>query len=419
MKDRFTKNSSYKIIQISDKPVAELKFDTYYDFELKEFDVIQRPDDSDIYELIKNNPQVDAIVLHSDDEKAIWENIFKLPYYYHRRCIRYSTYNNVGIDVALRINAMQLSHSCDPFVSIVTPLYNTNKKYFCWAYKSLCDQTLNDWEWVLVDDSPEVNKELLKTIEEFNDIRVKYYRIGPTQGNIGLSKWRGNCLAKGKWLLEFDHDDMLNYWTLQTLKEATEAYPENKFVFSDDATIDAHNKPNGPLYGNAGFGMGFGYTYWSNTPEKDYKIFTDCSPAINNATIRHIVGVPNHFRCWERNFYFAIGGHNQHTRIADDYELLVRTFLHTRMTHIPFCCYMQRFDDNNSQDSGNNRADIQRRVRLIAIYYDEAIHKRLEELGNDDSLWVKGDPYITGHKYSGNMNLKRLDDLYIPDWGVD
>ena len=31
-------------------------------------------------------------------------------------------------------------------------------------------------------------------------------------------------------------------------------------------------------------------------------------------------------------------------RIADDYELVVRSFLHTKFTHIPVCCYMQRFD---------------------------------------------------------------------------
>jgi len=419
MKDTFTNSSSYKIIQISDKPAAELLFETYYSFELREFDVITREDDSDIVDLILKNPQVDAIVLQSDDKDKTWENILKLPLYYHRRCVRYYTYENVGINVALFINKIQLSHSCDPFVSIVTPLYNTNKKYFLKAYKSLVNQTLNDWEWILVDDSPNVNKGLVKTINDLKDIRIHYYRISPTNGNIGLSKWRGNCMSTGKWLLEFDHDDELTYWALQTLKEATEAYPKNRFVYSDNATIDGKDKPNGPMYGDSGFGMGFGYTYWSNTPEKDKKIFSDCSPAINNATVRHIVGMPNHFRCWERNLYFAIGGHNKCMRIADDYELCVRTFLCTKMTHIPFCCYLQRFDGKNSQDSGNNKADIQRRVRLVSIFYDEAIHNRLEELGNNDDKWIKGDPYETGRKYIGDKTLKRLDDLYIPDWGVD
>ena len=64
-------------------------------------------------------------------------------------------------------------------------------------------------------------------------------------------------------------------------------------------------------------------------------------------------------------------------RIADDYELLVRTFLYTKYTHIPVCCYAQRFDGTNSQyadnvdsDGQGNIHDIQRRVRLTSIYYD-------------------------------------------------
>lgn len=417
--DKFTKNSSYKIIQISDKPAEELRFESYYTFELREFDVIKRSDDTDIYKLILENSQVDAIVLQSDDPGKIWPNIMRLPAYYQRRCIRFTTYENVGITLALMINEMELSGDSDPFVSFVTPLYNTNEKYFLMAYQSLCNQTINDWEWVLVDDSPTVNQHLVDTINKLMDIRIKYYRIGPTNGNIGLSKWRGNCMATGKWLFEFDHDDQLNWWCLQTMKEAIEAYPDNKFVFSDGATIDQNNNNIGPMYGMTGFGMGFGYAYESKTPEPGKTIMTDASPAINNATIRHIVGVPNHFRCWERNFYFSIGGHNKLTRIADDYELLVRTFLHTRMTHIPFCCYEQRFYDGNSQDSGNNRADIQRRVRLISIFYDKAIHERLEELGLPDDRWIEGDPYLTGHKYSGDTTICRCDDLYIPDWGKE
>lgn len=414
--EKFTKNSSYKIIQISDKPAEDLKFNTYYSFELREFDVIKRENDNDIYQLILENNQIDAIILQSDDPNKTWPNIETLPGYYQRRCIKYNTYENVGISAALIINSIELSRTSDPFVSIVTPLYNTNEKFFLMAYQSLCQQTINDWEWVLVDDSPEVNQHLVDTINKLMDIRIKYYRIGPTNGNIGLSKWRGNCMATGKWLMEFDHDDMLQPWCLETMKEAIEAFPNNKFVFSDDTTIDEHNKPNGPMYGEVGFGLGFAYAYESPTPTGE-KILTDASPAINNATIRHIVGVPNHFRCWERDFYFSIGGHNKLTRIADDYELLVRTFLHTRMTHIPFSCYLQRFYEGNSQDSGNNRADIQRRVRLISIFYDEAIHNRLEELGLPDDRWIKGDPYVTAHKYEGDTTIRRCDDVYIPEWG--
>ena len=153
------------------------------------------------------------------------------------------------------------------------------------------------------------------------------------------------------------------------------------------------------------------------------EIRTDSSGPINNATIRYIVGAPNHFRCWERNFYFSIGGHNQTQRIADDYELIVRSFLHTKFTHIKCCCYAQRFHDNNSQytknkdsDGQGNIEDIQRRTRLISIYYDQLIHNRLEEIGLTDSKWIKGDPYKTANIYEKIHSPEIYEDVYIPKW---
>ena len=237
-------------------------------------------------------------------------------------------------------------------------------------------------------------------------------------------------MSTGKWLIEFDHDDMLFNWTLQTIKEAIDAYPNNKFIYSDNTTITSDNKVTNCQYGkDYEWGLGYGYSYMSKIPNGE-KIRTDSSGPVSNATIRHIVGVPNHFRCWNREFYFTIGGHNQTQRIADDYELLIRSFLKTKFTHIKCCCYAQRFDGQNSQyqesndsDGQGNISDIQRRVRLISIYYDEQIHNRLNEIGLDDSRWIKGDPYETAKLYE-QIHLKEnynefYEDIYIPEWAKE
>ena len=418
---QFSKNSSYKIIRITDKPETKLTFETYYKWEKRNFDIIDLSDDNEVLDIILNNNEIDAIVIQNDNYDSIdtFENLKKLPNYYKRKIYFYDTKNNYGIDLALKINNDQLSNHSNPLFSIITPLYNTNLKYFEYAYQSLCSQTLNDWEWILIDDSPKPLKKIKEFIKSQKDIRLKYFRIGPTNGNIGLSKWRGNCMSTGKWLIEFDHDDMLYYWTLQTIKEAIEIFPGNKFIYSDNTTIDQNNNITPCMYGDDyKWGLGYGYSYMSKTPIGEIR--TDSSGPINNTTIRYIVGVPNHFRCWERNFYFSIGGHNQTQRIADDYELLIRSFLHTKFTHIKCCCYAQRFDGNNSQfnddDSGNNLGDIQRRTRLISIYYDETIHNRLNEVGLDDSKWIKGDPYTTAHVYE-DLHLSTIyEDQYIPEW---
>lgn len=419
--NQFSANSSYKIIRICDDPNIKLTFDTYYSWEKRNFDIINISNDNNIFDIILENNEIDAIVIQKDYEEQ-YNNLSKLPDYIKRRIYYYDTKNDYGIDVALKINEDQLSHYSDPLFSIVTPLYNTNLNYFKYAYQSLCDQTLNDWEWILIDDSPEPLDEIKQFIKSKCDPRLKYFRIDATKGNIGLSKWRGNCMSTGKWLIEFDHDDMLYSWTLQTIKEAIDIYPNNKFIYSDNTTIDENNNVTKCLYGkDYEWGMGYGHSYMSKTPIGEIR--TDASGPINNATIRHIVGVPNHFRCWERNFYFSIGGHNQTQRIADDYELIVRSFLNTRFTHIPVCCYAQRFDGNNSQykknsdsDGQGNIEDIQRRVRLISIYYKDKIHERLEELGLDDSKWIPGDPYKSANIYKELHPLETCEDTYVPEW---
>ena len=427
MKTKFTNNSSYKIIRITDNENIKLTFDTYYGFEKRNFDIINISNDDNLIDIILNNNEVDAIVIQFENEVPELPNINSLPDYYKRITYQYDSLENHGIDLGLKINSSILSYDNTPKFSFITPLYKTNLEYFTKTYKSLCYQTINDWEWILIDDSPEELDYIKQFISEQKDVRIKYYIIEPTNGNIGLSKWRGNCMSRGKWLIELDHDDLLNYWCLQTINEAIKAFPKNKFIYSDNTTIDKNDKITDCAFGqDYTWGLGYGHSFISKTPDGD-TIRTDASGPITNATIRHIVGVPNHFRCWERNFYFSIGGHNQYMRIADDYELLVRSFFKTRFTHIPICCYAQRFDGNNSQfnsedqdtDGQGNIADIQRRVRLVSIYYDKEIHNRLEELGLDDSKWIEGDPYETGHVYEKLHPTETCEDLYIPKWAYE
>jgi len=421
---KFTNNSSYKIIRITDDEKIKLTFDTWYPWEKRNFDIINIPNDNSIIDIILNNNEIDAIVVQFDDIPEL-PILNSLPEYFKRRIFYYDKKNNYGIDVALKINHNILSKFDIPTYSLITPLYNTKLEYFEKCYNSLRSQTINDWEWVLVDDSPEPLNDIKTFIKNQNDIRIKYYRICPTKGNIGLSKWRGNCMSTGKWLIELDHDDILLPWCLETISEAIKLYPNNKFIYSDNTTIDKNDNVTLCNYGkDYEWGLGYGHSYISKTPNGDIR--TDWSGPVNCATIRHIVGVPNHFRCWERNFYFEIGGHNQCMRIADDYELLVRSFLKTKFTHITACCYAQRFDGNNSQykeskdsDNQGNIHDIQRRVRLTTIYYDELIHNRLEELGLDDSHWVKGDPHETISIYE-KLHLPEIcEDQYLPEWSKD
>ena len=84
-----------------------------------------------------------------------------------------------------------------------------------------------------------------------------------------------------------------------------------------------------------------------------------------------------------------IGGFNSDIHVADDYDLMLRTFLTTRMVHIKKFGYIQ-YKSHNSQTVVRNR-EIQRLVRYFREYYDPAIHHRCLQLNDPDIVWVENE----------------------------
>ena len=81
-----------------------------------------------------------------------------------------------------------------PRLSIFTPTYKTGERIKR-TYESLANQTMTNWEWVVVDDSPD--NETWNILNEIakNDYRVKLHRILPLSGgNVGLAKHRAATL---------------------------------------------------------------------------------------------------------------------------------------------------------------------------------------------------------------------------------
>ena len=93
-----------------------------------------------------------------------------------------------------------------PKVSVLTPLYNTNPKFLKEMIESILNQTFNDFEFILLNDSPS-NKEIKDIVLSYNDKRIIYVE---NEENIGISKSRNKLLelAKGEYIAIFDHDDI-------------------------------------------------------------------------------------------------------------------------------------------------------------------------------------------------------------------
>jgi O-antigen biosynthesis protein len=305
----------------------------------------------------------------------------------------------------------------NPLISFFTPIYNTGQKLIR-TYQSLRDQTYTNWEWVVVNDSTDEGK-TLKIVEELakNDSRIKLYDFRQKSGGvIGESKYRAASLCSGKWIMELDHDDVLTDRAGELMVKAFKLYPDCKFVFSDCAEIDENH--NSLTYGD-GFSFGYGKYRKEFYNNREYQVAI-CQN-INPKTIRHIVGVPNHFRAWEREFYHSIGGHNRRLTIADDYELIIRSFLKTRFVGIRKLLYLQFFhnSDNLNNTQNSSRADIQRRVRTISNFYNIKIKERFEELGIEDWAFKENpnNPLITSSRFGNDEGVANY--IWVPDSVVE
>ena len=158
----------------------------------------------------------------------------------------------------------------------------------------------------------------------------------------------------------------------------TECYEDGEFKYYD-------HDWSGDWYARHDNYFDFGYAGHTKVMVDGVERLAHWYPDINPLSIRFNISMPNHVRMWERKLYHEIGGHNKLTPVADDFELIVRTFLHTRMIHVKKMLYIQYNNKNSTVD--NNATDINRRARLIRDHYDKRIHERIIELGFEDWNW--------------------------------
>lgn len=298
--------------------------------------------------------------------------------------------DDVNGDMIYQSYTSQSFKDNNPTISAFTPAFNTFKR-FDRLYLSLKEQSYNNWEWIILDDSPgDDNFNYMRNIVG-NDYRVKIYKSNRWDTLVGSTKRQAASLCNGDYLMEVDHDDELHHLAFELCVSAFKRYPDAGFCYSDAGELF---ETGGAVdYGDDfGKGEGLHYTqYYKGT------YLRPASVPINASTIRHIVGVPNHFRCWRRNLYHELNRHNNKLSIVDDYELIVRTFLKTRIIHIPTALYIQYMhaDGNNTQEL--RRLEIQRLVDRVQKYYDKQIHDRIIELGGIDWQWVDDDQRSFGY----------------------
>lgn len=329
--------------------------------------------------LVRDHP----VVLVSFGEVTDYPKLLGAPFQVRKRWLHFPHSDNLA-EIGHQVFYCFLHNALarhGELVSVFTPAYRTGNRILR-PYHSLLAQDYKDWEWLILDDSGDEDQ-TFKMLTELaqHDHRIQVFKMHRHSGCIGQVKQQACRLAQGQILVELDHDDALTYDALGAVVRGFSQYPEAGFLYTYWAEVfeDGRNA----IYPE---GWAFGYGQCHEEVLGTRTLIVQEAPRINAKTIRHIVSAPNHIRAWRRDFYESIGGHNPEIHIADDYELCVRTFLHTRMILLPKLCYLQYYNQvGNTQRTRNQ--DIQRMTRYISQWYDRAIHERLVALGVDDFIW--------------------------------
>ncbi|SFI38818.1 Glycosyltransferase involved in cell wall bisynthesis [Paenibacillus sp. UNC496MF] len=265
-----------------------------------------------------------------------------------------------------------------PLVSVFTAAYRSEEKIRR-PYESLLKQTYANWEWVIVDDSGDGDETYREHLLPLADPRVRRYRQDDRSGYIGAIKRYAAGLCAGEILVEVDHDDELMPDCLAKLVEAFRRHPDCGFAYGDcaevyDETLRAH------WYGwDCGFGYSLHYRVWLRGMNRWQNVQKHST--MNASTLRHLVGLPNHPRAWTRDCYHLAGGHRSELLVADDYDLLVRTFLCTRFVAVPDLLYVQYRNASSGNTTFRRNKQIQALVKELNRTYEPRIAARLRQLG--------------------------------------
>lgn len=252
--------------------------------------------------------------------------------------------------------------------SVIIPTHNP--KFLPEAIASvLMQQDAGDIEIVLVPNGAWSRFDHLEPL----DPRCRIVPYNGSPGVIGAIKRHGFDAARGDVLIELDHDDILHPTALAKIRAALADGTD--FVYSNDAQF--HNETWTPkTFGAVGARNG-----WTYRPVefRGHALLEAVAWEPTPASIGYIWFAPDHVRAWSRNGYEKSGGHDVTMDVADDHDLVIRTYLTGTMKHIDECVYFYRVDAGNTS-AGDRNFRIQMLTNALYAKNIDAIVRRWCEL---------------------------------------
>lgn len=128
-----------------------------------------------------------------------------------------------------------------PAVSIITPFFNTGVVFYE-TYKCVLAQTLQQWEWVIVNDgsNDKVSLQILNELRNLGDYRIRIFEHDINQG-LSFARNTGFSVASAPLIFMLDSDDLIESTTLEKLAWSLVTKPESSFVSSFTVGFGAQN----------------------------------------------------------------------------------------------------------------------------------------------------------------------------------
>lgn len=105
--------------------------------------------------------------------------------------------------------------------SVIMPVYN-GEKFIDAAIRSVLEQTMEDWELIIVDDgSTDHTQEVLKKYKE----KANIHSITQTNKGVSAARNKGMSMAKGDYFVFLDADDVWDNNHLAIMHHLIEKYP--------------------------------------------------------------------------------------------------------------------------------------------------------------------------------------------------
>lgn len=134
-----------------------------------------------------------------------------------------------------------MKSSAKPKISFVLPTYN-RAHYLSASIESIREQTLKEWELVVVDDgSTDSTADLMKYYTKL-DKRIKYYKL-PRNRGIAYARNYGNKRASALLIGVHDSDDLSHPNRAKIAVNYFKKYPKTDYFYGSHYVCDIFGEP--------------------------------------------------------------------------------------------------------------------------------------------------------------------------------